>query len=108
MLVNTSSSEGFPITMLEAWSVGAPVVSLSVDPGGVIEREQLGKVSGAQDNLRRDVAALAQSATLNQQLGGNGLAYVRRQHSAEAVYTALMQGLQDARGEPDMSRIYDS
>lgn len=93
VLVNTSRFEGFPNTMLEAWSVGVPVVSLSVDPGGVIEREQLGLVSQTEAQLRRDVSTLTRTESLNRCLGENGLAYVRRQHSLEAVCQALMQAL---------------
>jgi glycosyltransferase involved in cell wall biosynthesis len=89
VLVNTSSSEGFPNTMLEAWSVGVPVVTLSVDPGGVIEKEQLGFVSWTMASLVRDVEALARTAPLNRRLGSHGLAYVRRRHSLEAVCEAF-------------------
>jgi glycosyltransferase involved in cell wall biosynthesis len=93
VLVNTSDFEGFPNTMLEAWSVGVPVVSLRVDPGGIIEREQLGFVSGSIDRLRSDVRRLATSQELNRSCGENGLAYVRRQHSLDVVHKALMNGL---------------
>ena len=93
VLVNTSRFEGFPNTMLEAWSVGVPVVSLSVDPGGVVEREQLGLVSRTEAQLRRDVTMLTRTESLNQRLGENGLTYVRRQHSLEAVCQALMKAL---------------
>lgn len=89
VLVNTSRSEGFPNTMLEAWSVGVPVVSLLVDPGGVIEREQLGFVSRTETQLRHDVSSLTRTESLNQRLGGNGLAYVRRRHSLSTVCEAL-------------------
>lgn len=41
-LLNTSLKEGFPITFIEAWSVNTAVLSLNVDPGGVINREGLG------------------------------------------------------------------
>ena len=93
VLVNTSRYEGFPNTMLEAWSVGVPVVSLSVDPGGVIERERMGVVSGTVARLGADVSALARTESLNRQLGANALAYVRRQHSLEAMCEAFNQAL---------------
>jgi len=89
VLVNTSRFEGFPNTMLEAWSMGVPVASLSVDPGGVIEREHLGLVSRTAAQLREDVSTLSRLASLNQRLGDNGLAYVRRRHSLAAVFQAL-------------------
>lgn len=41
-LVNTSFKEGFPITFLETWSCGKPVISFFVDPGGVIANYKLG------------------------------------------------------------------
>jgi glycosyltransferase involved in cell wall biosynthesis len=93
VLVNTSSAEGFPNTILEAWSVGVPVVSLSVDPGGVITQNRLGLVSGTADALRRDVHMVAQTEALNEELGSRGLSYVRQRHSLEAVCEALTQAL---------------
>jgi glycosyltransferase involved in cell wall biosynthesis len=96
LLVNTSTFEGFPNTMLEAWSVGVPVVSLNVDPGHVIQREQIGRVSGTFENLCRDVEQIAHTSELNCAMGEQGLAYVRQQHSLEAVFrafTAILPGL---------------
>lgn len=97
ILVNTSDAEGFPNTMLEAWSVGVPVVSLSVDPGGVIEQEGMGFVSGTVTQLVHDVDALARTKSLNQRYGGLALSYVRRQHSLKAVCRALERALPGLR-----------
>jgi glycosyltransferase involved in cell wall biosynthesis len=93
VLVNTSPAEGFPNTMLEAWSLGVPVVSLSVDPGGIITRERLGFVSRTEARLRHDVSVLARTEPLNVEFGSRGLAYVRGAHSLEAVCEALMRAL---------------
>ncbi len=41
-LVNTSRAEGFPNTFLEAWELKTPVISLFVDPGGIIQKYRLG------------------------------------------------------------------
>lgn len=89
ILVNTSKWEGFPNTLLEAWSVGVPVVSLTVDPGGVIQRETIGLVSGTVTKMRRDIEVLVQTRSLNCEMGERGLAYVRRAHSLEAMCQAF-------------------
>lgn len=51
-LICTSPMEGFPNIFIEAWACGIPVLSLYVDPGGVINREKLGEVArGDLDKL---------------------------------------------------------
>lgn len=60
VLVNTSLAEGFPNTFLEAWVLGTPVISLFVDPGGVIEANRLGYV--CQGNLERFRSLIRQAS----------------------------------------------
>jgi glycosyltransferase involved in cell wall biosynthesis len=72
VLVNTSPAEGFPNAMLEAWGVGVPVLSLFVDPGGVIKRERIGLVSGSNSSLLRDLCTLTSEESLNLEFGSRG------------------------------------
>lgn len=44
-LISTSHMEGFPNVFIEAWAYGVPVLSLNVDPGDIIKREELGVVA---------------------------------------------------------------
>jgi hypothetical protein len=51
-LISTSPMEGFPNIFIESWACGVPVMSLYVDPGGIIEKNDLGVVAhGKMDML---------------------------------------------------------
>lgn len=89
VLVNTSDAEGFPNTMLEAWSVGVPVLSFSVDPGQVIERQGLGRVSRTAAGLLSDLQVLTKDGILNREMGERALDYVRRRHNTPVVCDML-------------------
>jgi len=55
-LISTSPMEGFPNIFIEAWACGIPVLSLYVDPGDVIKKEELGYV--ADGDMEKMIASM--------------------------------------------------
>ena len=104
VLVNTSSWEGFPNAMLDAWSAGVPVVSLQIDPAGVISREGFGLVSGTPSQMVCDIKKLVEGRSLNCEMGKRGQEYVRRAHGIEAVYRAFEQIVPGVKAQNDAAR----
>jgi len=85
LLINTSPSEGFPNTFLEAWGNYVPVVTLGFDPDRVISRYKLGFNSKTFDQMVEDIKTLLKNEKLRKEMGMNSWRYVRREHDIKKI-----------------------
>ena len=83
ILVNTSRYEGFPNTFVQAWLSGVPVVSLNVDPDGIISREKIGYHSEKFEDLLNDVDTLITKRSVRENMGKRAMIYAKKKHSIE-------------------------
>lgn len=95
LLVSTSVGEGFPNTFLEAWSWMVPVVSLIVDPGGVMKEQGLGGPCGTLERLAERVRELMCDEGARLTLARRCRMYVERHHNIETVARRLVHLSQD-------------
>jgi glycosyltransferase involved in cell wall biosynthesis len=87
LLVNTTQSEGFPNTFLQAWSRAMPTVSF-FDAGARAEGGAVGTVVHSLDAMAQAVQRLKSDAQLWQAEGNRAAEYVRRHHGVERVADA--------------------
>lgn len=85
ILVNTSQYEGFSNTFVQAWMRNIPVVSLNVDPDGILVREKIGFHSKTFEQLLLDVNWLIENKTLREEMGKRARSYAFDNHSIEKM-----------------------
>jgi glycosyltransferase involved in cell wall biosynthesis len=96
LLVNTSSSEGFPNVFIQAWLRNTPVVSLGVDPDGVIQANSICRCSSNFEDLVSDVRTLLANPNMLEELGKRGRNYAVQEHGLDrmvSIYEELFTGL---------------
>lgn len=91
LLVNTSQYEGFPNTFVQAWMRRTAVVSLTVDPDGVLVKRGLGVLAGSEDGLCQAVAGFLEQPRRLERLTEKA----RR-------YALAVHGLDNAQGVIDI------
>jgi glycosyltransferase involved in cell wall biosynthesis len=94
LFVNTSESEGFPNSFLQAWIRGVPVVSF-FDPDGLIARHGLGAVPADLDAMAAAVERFLDNPAEREAAGERARRFARETYGPEAVarqYLRLLRG----------------
>jgi glycosyltransferase involved in cell wall biosynthesis len=90
LFLSTSVFEGFPNTFLQAAKYGVPIVSLNVDPDGMLSSHGCGKFcSGDLDCLAQSISDLMRDENENTRIGALGIAYVRKFHDNKNIIDAF-------------------
>lgn len=84
VFVNTSDSEGFPNSYLQAWIRGTPVVAF-FDPDAVIAREGLGRAVSSLDEMADAVFALTEDQPTWSQTSQRCKAYMEDTHPQSRI-----------------------
>ena len=90
LVLNTSPSEGFSNVMLEGWALGVPVVTLNVNPSGLLTDDRLGVCAhGDLIAMAAAITALLEEPRARAVMAARAAAYVREIHAPERVCAAF-------------------
>ncbi len=81
IFVNTSTHEGFPNTFIQAWLRGVAVVSLSVDPDQLLERQHVGIAARSEPELFAAVRTLVEKPDVRASYALRGHQHAAASHS---------------------------
>ncbi|MBN2377766.1 MAG: glycosyltransferase family 4 protein [Sedimentisphaerales bacterium] len=85
VLVNTSDSEGFPNTFIQACGCGAAILSLNVNPDDFLGRYDCGRcVGGDWELMVKTLGGMVQGG-LAEELGRNGRRYAEENHDITKI-----------------------
>ena len=84
LLVNTSVSEGFSNTFIQAWMCGTPVLALNSDPDGVIKANNIGvNCKGNRESMKIALQTLLENSGSYDDMCLNALQTARSHFSVE-------------------------
>ena len=94
IFLNTSDSEGFPNSFLQAWIRGLPVVSF-FDPDGLIKKMHLGVVPKNISEMASILFQLLKNTSLLNEFGNNAKIYAKENYSPTVVAKQYQKILPD-------------
>jgi len=98
VFVNSSTAEGFPNTFVQAARVGTPVLSLEVNPDGILQTSDFGACAGGDTALlARQLDRLLDDRQTWERQSANAHRYFQREHDIEALTPAFARSLLSLR-----------
>lgn len=94
IFVCTSDAEGFPNTFVQACKAGTAILSLNVNPDGFLDRYRCGVCANGDWQRFADTLRMWLTANEAEQLGQNGIAYIKENHDIGRIiedYKALFR-----------------
>ncbi len=85
ILVNTSLTEGYSNTYVQAWQRGVPVVSLYADIDGLLKDQKLGMLGESYAGLKEAVSKLIENSGLREEIGRRAADYTEKNNSLRSV-----------------------
>jgi glycosyltransferase involved in cell wall biosynthesis len=85
IFINTSRYEGFANTFIQAWMRKVPVVSLHVNPDGVLDQNKIGFFAGTYEKMLERVVHLIKNPALRDEMGERAQVYAFEKHSENNI-----------------------
>lgn len=103
VLVNTSPplGEGFPNTFIQAWLSGVPVLTLGIDPDGIVREQGLGCVAATVEEMAAQLRALLSDPVGYARLADRVAAFARERYTVGRVADVFL----DAVGAPPVATL---
>lgn len=94
LFVQTSDYEGFPNTFIQAFKNETPVLSFSVSPDSILERNNLGACAdGDREIFFTEFQNLLNDREKLTQMGSNASAYFRKNHDSAVVAGRILDAI---------------
>ena len=86
IFVNTSKTEGFPNTFVQAAKNRTPILSLNVNPDGILEKYKIGiNAGGSFEILKQGLSKLLGNQELWNEMSENAYKYAKENHDIKKI-----------------------